>query len=338
MQLDVFNQDGFSLHALTASFVKMPYKPGRLGELGLFDESGVPTNSVDVESVDGQLSVIQSSPLGSPAPDPVVNNLRSLRAFRIPHFERDAFVYAHEVQGIRAFGQENVLETVQAVVAQKLALLLQAHEVTLEFHRMNALKGILADPNGTTLYNLFTEFGVVQQTQDFQFSSATLDVRNICVAAQRKSEDELGGLPVSGYRAFCSSGFFDALVGHSQVKESFRYQEGQVLRTDLRKGFTFGGIVWEEYRGGVAKPASAGSGSVTFVPTDEAVLVPEAPIYVTRFGPADYEETVNTIGLPRYARQVADPSGLNKYRRINTQSNALCLTTRPRAVIRLTKS
>ena len=57
-------------------------------------------------------------------------------------------------------------------------------------------------------------------------------------------------------------------------------------------------------------------------------------MYLTRFGPADYEETVNTIGLPRYARQYAMANG--KGRHLDAQMNVINLCTRPAALRRLT--
>jgi len=342
MNLDVFNQDAFTLQALTAAFLKVPHKPMRLGELGLFQEEGVMTTSIQVESQDGQLSLIQSSERGGEAKDPHSDGKRKVRVFRSFHFERDGKVYADEVQNIREFGSATALQTVEALVNQRLATLVSAHEVTLEYHRMNALRGILLDADGSTLYNLFTEFGVTQQTKDFVFTTTTTDVRGAIVAAKRLAEDELGGAVVTGWRGFCSQGWFDSFIGHGKVEESYKYQEGQMLRSDLRNGFQFADVVWEEYRGSVAKPGSVGGGSATFVDTNCAYLVPivdqSTPMLITRFSPADYEETVNTIGLPRYAKQVPDPSGLNKYRRLNTQSNPICLNLRPRAVIKLTKS
>lgn len=41
--LDIFNDDAFSLTSLTATINQMDYKPGRLGQLGLFQESGINT-------------------------------------------------------------------------------------------------------------------------------------------------------------------------------------------------------------------------------------------------------------------------------------------------------
>lgn len=340
MQLDAFTADAFSMHSLTAAFLKVPYQPMRLGELKLFHESGIRTTSVDVESRDGRLSLIQSSPRGAKGPDPLGKNARGMRTFRAFHFERDAPIYADEIQNIRAFGSETELQQLEGLVSERLGELRPMHEVTLEYHRINALQGILLDADGATLYNLFTEFGVTQQIKDFPFTTASTDVRKTIVEAKRLAEDELGGQVILGWRGFCSAGWFDALCGHATVVDALKYQESQTLRTDLRSGFEFAGVSWEEYRGSVTKPDSVGGGTAAFIPANTAWLVPvTAPsIFITRFAPADYEETVNTLGLPLYVKQAPDPSGLNKYRLLNTQSNPICLNLRPRAVIKLTKS
>lgn len=338
--LDVFQADGFSMHELTATFNKQPHQPMRLGELRLFQESGVRTASVDIESQDGRLSLIQTSPRGGVAADPLGGKKRKLRTFKAFHLERDSKVYADEVQGIRAYGSMTELQQVQDLVNERMAELRPMHEVTLEYHRMNAIRGLLLDADGSSLYNLFTEFDVTQQTHQFTFTNADLDVRNTIVAAMRKSEDEMGGSVVSRYIGLCSPEWFDAFISHANVKKSYESQEGQMLRDDLRRGFRYGGVDWEEYRGSVPKPDSVGGGSATFIDANCAYLIPVAnpSIFIVRFAPADYEETVNTVGLPLYAKQVADPSGLNKYRLINTQSNPIALNLRPRAVVKLTKN
>ena len=339
--LDVFSQDPFSMHTLTARFNKVPYQPMRLGALRLFQESGVRTTSVDVESRDGRLSLIQSSARGGSAPDPVGKNARSMRTFQAYHFERDSKVYADEVQGVRAFGSETELQQVQDLVDERMAELIPAHEVTLEYHRANAIQGVLLDADGSTLKNLFTEFGVTQQTLEIALGTATTKVRERIVAAKRLAEDELGGEVIVGWRGFLSPEYWDALTSHALVVNAYQYQQGLVLQTDLRaSGFNFADVMWEEYRGAVTKPTSVGGGTATFMPADIGWLVPITanPIFITRFAPADYEETVNTLGLPRYVKTAQDPSGLNKYRLINTQSNQISLCLRPRAVIKLTKT
>ena len=76
--------------------------------------------------------------------------------------------------------------------------------------------------------------------------------------------------------------------------------------------------------------------SIDFIDTNSAYLVPEgvAELFIARFAPADYVETVNTLGLPYYAKQEAMRMG--KGIDIETQSNPITLCTMPRACVKLT--
>jgi hypothetical protein len=326
--LDVFRGDAFSLTSLTDAIQKAPFKPGRLGQLGLFRSSGIVNTSVVVEEKDGRLELIQTSPRGGPATT-IGQQKRTARSFLVPHLEKESTIKADEVQGVRVFGSEDASEAMQAIVNERLADLRAMHEVTLEHLRIGAIKGLIYDADGSTvIYNLYTEFGVSQQTYAIALLNASADIRNEAVAIQRLIETELGAEPVSGFRAFCGAEFFDTLVAHTNVKASFANQEGAVLRTDLRKGFEFGGITWEEYRGRVS--------GVDFVETDEAHVVPEGTgLFKTYFAPADFIETVNTVGRPLYAKLVEDKE-LQRSIKVHTQSNPLAICLRPRAVVKLT--
>jgi hypothetical protein len=328
--LDVFKSDAFNTVSLTASVLKAPYKPGLIGSLGLFRERGIRDKTAVVEEKDGQLTLIPTSPRGGPG-DTVGRKLRTARSFLVPHLERDSKVYADEVQGVRAFGSESEMESVQAVIDERLGYLRQMHEVTLEYHRAGAIQGQILDSDGSTVvYNLFTEFGVSQQTHDIALSNTNTNVRNEAVAIQRLIETELGAEPITGYIAFCGDSFFDTLIQHSSVVESLKYQESALLRGDIRKGFEYGGITWTNPRAKV--------GSVGFFPDAQAFVVPTGTsIFQTSFAPADYIEAVNTLGLPLYAKIVNDDD-LNRWVKVHTQSNPLALCLRPRGVVQVTKS
>jgi len=325
MLIDVFKNDAFSAVSLTDAILKRPYKPGRIGALGLFRERGITTTTAVVEEKNGRLSLIATSPRGGPA-STIGAQKRTARSFIAAHLERESVVLADEVQNVRAFGSENTLEAVQTLINERLTDLRAMHEVTLEYHRVGAIRGQILDSDGATvIYNLFTEFSLAQQTAELDLTG---DVRNEAVVIQRLIEAELGAEPVSGYRAFCGNDFFDALVAADAVAESLKYQESRLLRTDLRTGFEYGGITWENYRGSV--------GGVDFFPADAAYVVPEGTgIFQTYFAPADFVETVNTIGLPVYAKLAADTE-LNRWAKVHTQSNPLALCLRPRAVIYVT--
>lgn len=328
--LNIFQNDAFSLLALTDSINKVPYTPGRIGQLGLFIEKGITTTSAMIEMKDGQLKLIQTSPRGGPEPT-VGPAKRTARSLTIPHLSLVGNVNADQVQNVRAFGSETEVETVMQVVTDLQTDMRADHEVTLEHLRAGAVQGIILDADGSTLYNLFTEFGVVQQTQAFAFSNATTNIRAACVAVARKIETALGAMATTGLRALCGATFFDALVSHATVVEAYKYQEGAQLRDDLRAGFRFGGIDWEEYRCTV--------GTTSFIAATEAFVFPMGTrIFRNYFAPADYIETVNTIGLPLYSKQAPDPSGFNKFVAVEAQANPLPICLIPRAVCKCTMS
>jgi hypothetical protein len=331
--LDVFKSDAFNLTSLVEAINKAPYKPGQIGRAGLFQERGIRTTQIAIEEKDGQLSLIQSSPRGGVG-SRLGNSKRKLRSFVVPHFEREYTILADEVQGVRAFGSEDNTAGVQAILDERLAELRAMHEVTLEWMRVNAVQGIVKDADGSTLVNLFTEFGVSQQTQTLDVDATTDQKGKLLkdvTAAQRKAEDELGAEPITGWRAYCGKTFFDDLRADASFvevrKHGARNDELLSQPTGVR-GFEAFGVRWEEYRG-----SNAGT---PYVPDAEAYLVPEgSSIFRTYFAPADFEETVNTIGLPLYAKIVRDQE-LNRWVKVHTQSNPLALCVRPRAVIKLT--
>lgn len=332
--LEVFKSDAFSMVSLTQAIEKIPHRPTRIADLGLFRSSGITTTTAVIEEKSGQLTLIETSPRGAPGSS-LGGTQRTGRSFLVPHLQRESRITADQVQGVRAFGSEDAVQAVQAIVNERLITLRAMHDVTLEYHRIGALKGIILDSDGaTTVYNLFTEFGIAQQTAAIAFSNAATDVRARCIAIERLIETELGAEPVRQYRAFCGDTFFDTLIAHAKVRDAFQYQESAVLRSGLTTlrtgGFAFGDILWENYRGSV--------GGVGFVPATEAYVFPEGPdIYRTFNAPADFVETVNTVGLPIYAKIAADPQ-FNRYVDLHSQSNPLCLCTRPRAVVKVTMS
>lgn len=331
--LDIFSNSAFSLTSLTDAINKVPFVPGRLGQLGIFDESGVSTTSVMIEEREGSLSLIETSPRGAPATQNL-HNKRKARSLVVPHIALEDTVLADEVQNVRAFGTENALEGVQNVVNLRLAEMARKHDATLEHLRIGAIKGQVLDADGTSvLYDLFGEFGVTQHTEiDFDLDNATPAkgaVRKKCHDVVRKVEDELGAAPYTYVHAFCSATFFDDLVSHPEVEESYRrYQESAFLRAGLvRKSFEYAGITFEEYRGKVGNVDFIADGKAHFFP----VGVPG--LFRQYNAPADFVETANTIGLPRYAKQAVDQE-FGRWVKLHTQSNPLPICTRPKVLIK----
>lgn len=329
--LDIFEDDAFSLRGLTASINKIQEVPTKIGDLGVFEEDGIDTTIVSIERQDEALSLVGASPRGGPG-EVVGGEERDLVPFKVPHFQRDDSILADEVQNKRAFGTESTLETVEARVQQKMARHTRSFDFTLENLRLGAISGIVLNKGGGTLVNLFTAFGVqAPNAINFALNSTGTDVRDKCRETLDKIEDALEGQTVRRVWGLAGDTFFHSLVEHDKVKDTYKNWEAAVaLRSDPRLPFEFGGISWVRYHTRPkAKAAKAGNPMIgdkacRFV----AAGVPE--LFITRFAPADYEETVNTLGLPRYAKQYPMPNG--KGRRLEMQTNALCMCTRPEAL------
>lgn len=325
--VDPFSPDAFSLVTLTAAINNLKYAPTRIAQLGLFEEQGISTLDAAIEERDGVLSLVDIAPRGGPG-QPVGGETRKIHSFRVPHLPERGALLADEVQGVRAFGTESQAEVLTTRLNDRLATLRRNIDYTLESHRLAAIMGSYYDANGTAT-SLFTTFGVSQQTLAFALGTTTTKIRSKCLTTLGYIETALDGIPFSGVRALCGATFFDNLITHGNVEATYlNQQQASELRGDPRQEINFGGIVFERYRGTSA--VKVGDNDAYAIP----VGVPG--LFLTRFAPADYAETVNTLGLPYYAK--SEPLKFNKGYELEAQSNPLNLCTRPAAIIKLTVS
>ena len=338
--LDIFNDDAFSVVSLTDAIRDIKPRSSRIGDLGLFSTSSVTTLTVAIERIGDILQLVAPTPRGGPGEvrdDPK----RTLEDIRIPHFQRDWSVMADEVQGIRAFGSETELETVQAKVAEKIGYNMADLDLTDEYSRIGAVQGIVTYKGGTSL-NLFTKFGVSQPAEvDFDLDNAPPGegvLRQACTDIIRSMRAALGGVSFGYVHAFVGDDFFDDLLKHKEVRDTYKnWGEAQILRESYvgkNRGenpiFEFGGIIFENY-GAIE---SSGDGASIGIATDKAKFFPVGVegMFRTYYAPADYIETVNTLGRPTYAKQWPMPNdkGING----ETQRNVLHIPTRPGALLR----
>ena len=108
--------------------------------------------------------------------------------------------------------------------------------------------------------------------------------------------------------------FFVALLGEKVAAD---------LRGRVADEVSFGGITFRRYRGGVGFT----------VPTDKAFFYPEGVegLFEIYYAPADTFETVNTLGLPLYARTIPDRDR-DEWVRLEIESNPLPICTRPQVL------
>jgi hypothetical protein len=333
--LDIFNNNAFGIVSLTDAINNLKFVPGRISSMGLFTESSVNVTSVAIEQKNGVLSLVSPSARGGPG-STISRSSRNLRNISVPHFQIDDSVMAESVQGVRAFGSETELETVLGKVLEQSVDHVNAMAATQEYSRIGAIKGIVtyADASTLNLFDFFEVTAVDERDWDLDNASPTVTVRETCAAVYRQMAGILEGIPFTGIHAFCGDQFFDDLISHTEVRASYL---ASIEAAELRKGyvgpgaqgvygaFEFGGIVWENYRGSV--------GGTAFINTDKAHFLPTGVpgLFRTYYAPADYIETVNTMGRRLYEKMFTMPN--DKGMNMEVQMNALELCTRPRALL-----
>jgi hypothetical protein len=252
---------------------------------------------------------------------------------------------AESVQGVREFGSTDQLRSVQSVVNKQLGKMSSRFDLTLEHLRLGALKGVVLDADGSTvLADLFELFGVKNSSnaaapEEFDFdldglASDPVEIRVLCQEIvryiQRTAKMVLPA--TSQIWGFCGDEFFDKLISKSDVKAVYENTADQERRLGANYAFgrfEFAGIVFENYRGTDDNSATVG------IATDEArfFLTGVPGLYQELFAPADFIETVNTIGLPRYAKQAVDPR-FQRFVEVHAQMNPLPVCLRPQTLVK----
>ena len=328
--LDIFNDDAFSVNQLSQTITDIPRVPTQLGDEGLFNEYGIATTTMMIERQGSSIKLVPTAPRGG-VREPVSLGGRKLIPVAANHLPQSGSVLADEVQGIRAFGSETEVDSVQRLVQRKLTAMKNNIDLTLENHRIGALKGQVLDADGSKLLDIYDLFGMTQVTQFFDVASAAsaTDPKQQSIKLKRAIQAALGGRSFRRVRVKASEGFFDKLVGHDKMKKAWDlWNSGAFARQDQSEGdFEFAGVVYQVYAGGT----SAGD----FIPDGLAYAYPEGVpnMFQTAYAPADYIETANSNGAPYYAKQ--ERMKFDRGVELESQSNPINLNTLPEAVIKL---
>ncbi|MGL4504178.1 MAG: major capsid protein [Aeromonas sobria] len=320
----------FTVQHLTAAINKSKVPRTRIAELGIFEEKGITTTHADIEFKDGKLIIVTEKERGQEG-DKLDKADRTIKPFKCVHLPMSGSILADELQNVRSFGEEYADgeggEQFDEVIDEEATRMKQSIELTIEMMRFGAISGKVLGKAGNTIHDFFKEFELNEADAvnviDF---SAKNGVRNQLAAALRDSKKHQAGVKATKYRALCSSSFMDALLEDEGFRKAYeRYQDSVAFREDVRGGILWDGIVWEEH----AEELPNGE---LMIPEGEARLIPEnnKGLFITRFAPANYNETVNTKALPFYAK--GEVMKFDKGIELEGQSNPLNVCTSPLAV------
>ena len=324
----------FEVTDFTQELNIIPNTWGLINELGIFTEEGITQNTVTLESKGGTIAVVGDQKRGTRA-QVGKDEVSTLRAFTTTHHPYDDALFAHELQGRRAYGTADQPDTEARAIADKLARVRMAHAQTLELARAHTLvNGTQWSPNGTVTENFYTTFGITRKEIDCVLGTATTEVNEKIQEGVAHIQDNLlSGETISGVVVLCGTNFFNKLVRQANIKEAYKFyastQEGQ--RNGYRSGryqiFDHAGVRFIEYRGSI--------GGQALIPTDEARMIPTGTqdTFKTLFSPAAKFDLVNTIGEQAYVWTYRDAK--NTKIEVESESNFINMIRRPAAVVKL---
>lgn len=319
-------------HELTRAVNLLPVKPTYFGDLGLFEEKGSRTTAVALDIRHGRFVLVPHQDRRGEATALAGRGSKwKTQTFQTAHLPLTDVLLPDDVQDLRAFGTEK-LSTVDQVLNDRMQTLKDSITATLEYHRTGAVKGVVYDAEGDVLLDLFAAAGVSKLetviTLPADKPARENPIKKAIYDVKRNARKHLSGFGIKRFECMCSPAFFDGLTGHALVRDAYeRWQAAQDrFGEDDRKGFTYGGVTFWDCSDEINGKALVEDGKAHFYPVGQG-------LFSTFYAPANWNETVNSVGLPFYAKTEARKMG--KGWDMEVQSNPVCICHVPAALAEL---
>jgi len=337
-QLAIFDNPAFGVRSLSTAINIVPNKDSIWNSMGLFKSEFLYGTNFSIEYKNGVINLVPSAVRGAPGAKNRTGK-RHIRSFEIPHFPIEDGLLADAIQNKRKFGSDDQLEVVEEIVNERLDTMADKLDVTREWLRNGAVHGLIQDADGSTMFDLFTEFGVTEEVFDFDFSGSP-NIEKTAAEIKRYYRKIKKGETVTGVVVLGSVGFMDKVMQDAETREAYRFfnnaQGKNPNRDSMRDNFTHYGLTFVEYDGTVDyyNPLTDTTTTYDYLADGEARIIPlgTKQVFTENFAPADYMETVNTKAQERYAKQ--EPMRFGKGIDMEAQMNVLPMVSRPEFLVK----
>lgn len=320
----------FTGRGLSASVSRLAFKPSLLRQFCSTHYTSELT--VPVRLIDGKLTLVPDGPRGVIG-EPSVDSTEKVVYLSACHLSQPGRIIADDLRNRMRLGSED-MPTVAEAYLEKLGQKRANIEVTLEYHLLGAIRGLVLDAKGSVLYDLYEQFGQ-EKAEDITFTFPTSETGKNTVLAKfqeiKKSiSNSVGGNAIPAVGAVVGDTFWNELITNPMVQTAYSawsaVHEATFGNNDfLGKPFPYGGILWQNY-GHVV-------GGKTFVEPEEALLFPmvdDGSGLQQWFAPSDYIADVGDMGASFYVHQWPHQSG--KSLEFEVQSNPVTFFGRPEAL------
>lgn len=344
-EFNIFENDAFSTMSMLASYEKVPFQPSFLGDLKLFAPKPVIGDTVWIEERSGSLSLIQTTPRGAPPPQRTTER-RTMRGFKGVRLAQSDRLMASEIAKVRAFGTTSELQAMQDEVARRLTgpLGLQNNiNLTLEYHRLGAIQGIVLDADKSILFDWFSEFGI-PQPENIYFdlagaNKASSDVNGATVLEAFIRKNVIRPMVRAAKGAFtpqtqiygiCGDTFYDLFKSHGDVARPYGnwMNTNPAAASNPFAAFPWGGVNWVNYRG-------TDDNSTVAVADDEVKFFPVNAPGVFVWGQCS-GEAFDEVAVPgqEFMPKIIRDKDRNAYVDLEAYSYPLMYCSRPEVLLR----
>lgn len=267
-------------------------------------------------------------------------------ALKLAYFKHADRLTNEDIQGWRVPGSTTE-ETLGRATAEKMTDMRMAWDQTQEYMKLQALKGVFKTPDGTTVADMYSEFGISQTTIDFVLGTSTTNVdQKLRQLKSAIATSVKNGGSIAGVKVLVDPSFFDKLISHPNLKNAYLYYQNsgkQLNRDDLTSymkwgimdSFPFRGVEFISYDATFNLPS--GSTEVAFT-TDTGIAFAEGvrDLFRGYTGPSAKLSEANQPGQEIFVRTYVDPK--DEFVEFEMEAAPLYFPTRPASLIKVTSS
>lgn len=325
--------NNFAVVDRTNELLLLPQNWTLQNDLGIWNEEFLSTKVVTFEERSGTLALVKDQ-IEDSKPQTTGNDLRKLHSFNMSHHPLFDSLRPQDIAAVlRPGAMTPELDTKERALLWKMEKIRKSYDRTLNFARFRTLaNGDAWFPNGTVgAQNFYTALGVTRVNENFDLVNASSDIIAHCEAVIANFQVQATeGQEIQRVVAFCSPGFFSALIGHAKVQSAYNLYSAmapQQISRDraggmgLYRRFVFSNIEFIEVTQSVD--------GTPLVDTDKAVFIADNgdDAFFTFFGPPNRFGYINTQAERSYLWVYDDPRGTAVT--IEAEMNMLNVLKRP---------
>jgi hypothetical protein len=328
------------------SILEIDNQFGLFNAKGLFETKGIASETITFEKDTINTTLIPTTNRRGGKPSTGNDRKSELFTLRTAYFLHTDAVGVQDIQGYTKSGADDRAKLLGDAVADKLEDMKMAADQTIEYMKISAIKGVTRDAYGVEIVDMFNEFGISDTVRgnelstggyslDFLLGTGTTDIYGKISELRRYiAKNAMVGASIGRIEVPCSVEFFDGLVNHPTVSDSYAdfrnegtngvYKRENTMGVFEKWGvfetFTYNGVMFYAYPaeftiddgdGTFTTVPAFGSGAANSNTRKEGftVVTGVKGAYRGVYAPQNTLEGANVLGQEMYVTQYADPRG-----------------------------